>query len=147
VEQRQILLLFLPPRQRDYRTEDPILTEIAGGRDGGRHIWVMRSAQPICLQRVTPALPRQVYKTKKERARLYTYPISCLDAVRICLTHPDRRKTPRLSETDFMLVRDLATQSPTPGLFRRHQPRSGAATRKDIYFRLLPFLSNLRKSA
>ncbi len=57
-------------------------------------------------------IPAQLYRVKKNRAKLYAYPISYLDAVRICLTHPDRRETLELAEVYFMIVKDLAKQTP-----------------------------------
>lgn len=43
---------------------------------------------------------------------LYTIPISYLDALRICVTHPGRLETTWLSEAYFAFAPDLAGQTP-----------------------------------
>jgi hypothetical protein len=57
-------------------------------------------------------IPGRLYTTKKDRLPLLTSPISYLEAVRICLTHPGRRETAKLSETYFAFAQELARQTP-----------------------------------
>jgi hypothetical protein len=53
-----------------------------------------------------------LYEEKKRGPHLYTRPISYLDAVRICLMHPDRRQTVQLFESYFARVKELARRTP-----------------------------------
>jgi hypothetical protein len=53
-----------------------------------------------------------LYEVKKNRGGLYTHPIPYLDAVRICLTHPDRQDTLALSEIYIASLDDIADQTP-----------------------------------
>jgi hypothetical protein len=57
-------------------------------------------------------IPARLYESKKRRSHLYTWPIPYLDAVRICLTHPDRRQTVALFESYFTMVKELARKTP-----------------------------------
>lgn len=57
-------------------------------------------------------IPGRLYTTKKDRLPFLTSPISYLEAVRICLTHPGRRETARLSETYFAFAQELARRTP-----------------------------------
>jgi hypothetical protein len=57
-------------------------------------------------------IPERLYTTKKNRLSLYTFPISYLDAVKICVTHPGRQETTGLSEAYFTYVPELAKQTP-----------------------------------
>lgn len=57
-------------------------------------------------------IPARLYESKKRRSYVYTSPIPYLDAVRICLTHPDRRQTVELFESYFTMVKELARKTP-----------------------------------
>jgi len=57
-------------------------------------------------------IPARLYHIKKNRASLYTYPISFLDAVRISLTHPSREQTTRLFDMYFAAIKGLSNQTP-----------------------------------
>lgn len=57
-------------------------------------------------------IPERLYTTKKDRLPFLTSPISYLEAVRICLTHPGRRETARLFERYFAFAPELARQTP-----------------------------------
>jgi hypothetical protein len=53
-----------------------------------------------------------LYEDKKRGPHLYTRPIAYLDAVRICLTHPDRQQTVQLFESYFARVKELTRRTP-----------------------------------
>ncbi len=57
-------------------------------------------------------IPARLYEYKKRGPHLYTSPIPYLDAVRICLTHPDRRQTVQRFESYFARVKELAQRTP-----------------------------------
>jgi hypothetical protein len=57
-------------------------------------------------------IPRELYRSKRRQLGPYSSPISYVDAVRICLTHPDRRSTLLSFGTSFTLIRELANQTP-----------------------------------
>lgn len=57
-------------------------------------------------------IPGLMYEWKKNRLSLYTHPISFLDAVRICLTQPNREETAQLSDASYAISKGLTQQTP-----------------------------------
>jgi hypothetical protein len=57
-------------------------------------------------------IPARLYESKKKGPHPYRQPIPYLDAVRVCLTHPDRRETTQLFESYFAMVKELARRTP-----------------------------------
>jgi hypothetical protein len=57
-------------------------------------------------------IPGELYEWKKHRMSLYAVPISRVEAVRICLTHPGRLETTALFDAYSRFVQDLARRTP-----------------------------------
>jgi hypothetical protein len=57
-------------------------------------------------------IPAQLCRIEQKRADVRGQPLSYLDAVRICLTHPSRQETFLLGEAYFAYVKESAGQTP-----------------------------------
>ncbi len=57
-------------------------------------------------------IPARLYDYKKRGPQPYIWSIPYLDALRICLTHPDRRQTVQMFESYFARVKELPRKTP-----------------------------------